>query len=661
MGKINVLSFEVANLIAAGEVVDRPASAVKELVENSIDAGADRITVEIQHGGIRFMRVTDNGGGILPEDLPVAVRRHATSKIESEKDLAAIGTLGFRGEALAAIGAVSDLRIISKTKDAAMGASIEVHSGRVGAVTEQGAADGTTVIAENLFANVPARLKFLKRDLTEASAVISIVEKIALSHPEIAFRVISDGSLKLETSGDGNLSAVIRAVYGKEYSASMIRVRSGLPGITVSGFITAPDQPRANRNYQVFFINGRFVKIRTASAALEQAYVSYIPPGKFPGCVMEISIRPEAVDVNVHPAKLEVKFSDERPVFDAVYRAARDALLGNTERAGLFGKQDDKPPVRLSGAMAPVTDVGKPEPALTVFDGIKIDSRPADSVTDGSSLPNHSDNAQPSSGRPAEAYTARGIPGGTSSALAGAPEKPQEPFSKNPGTVYGNQAKHAEGASQTAVGGVAGNKSEENGPARGTPGSFRVVGELFNTYVIVEERDRVTVFDKHATHERIIFEKLRRNLKNALHPVTLLACPVELILMKDDCSLLEAHRREIEDVGFEFLTSGSRVIITGIPLDVTPAAASDMFESFADVLGSGQGSVGLIGDTVFEKALYRASCKAAIKGGRSYPEGYIEYLAGELLRTPEVVCCPHGRPVAFEFTKNEADRRFGRI
>ena len=661
MGKINVLSFEVANLIAAGEVVDRPASAVKELVENSIDAGADRITVEIQHGGIRFMRVTDNGGGILPEDLPVAVRRHATSKIESEKDLAAIGTLGFRGEALAAIGAVSDLRIISKTKDAAMGAAIEVHSGRVGAVTEQGAADGTTVIAENLFANVPARLKFLKRDLTEASAVISIVEKIALSHPDIAFRMISDGSLKLETSGDGNLSSVIRAVYGKEYAASMLPVRTGLPGITVSGFITAPDQPRANRNYQVFFINGRYVKIRTASAALEQAYVSYIPPGKFPGCVMEISIRPDAVDVNVHPAKLEVKFSDERPVFDAVYRAARDALLGNTERANLFGKQDEKSTVRLSGAMAPVTDVKKPEPALTVFDGIKIDSRPAVGAHDYQGANNASNASGTPFGRPDQTPDEPLRTSVRPVSAAEAPERPQEPSPPLSGTEYGTRAKSPESASQTAVDDAAAVQTADDKPLRGTPGSFRVVGELFNTYVIVEERDRVTVFDKHATHERIIFEKLRRNLKNALHPVTLLACPVELILMKDDCALLESHRREIEDVGFEFMTSGSRVIITGIPLEITPAAASDMFESFADVLGSGQGSVGLIGDTVFEKALYRASCKAAIKGGRSYPEGYIEYLAGELLRTPEVVCCPHGRPVAFEFTKNEADRKFGRL
>ena len=655
MGKINVLSFEVANLIAAGEVVDRPASAIKELVENSIDAGADRITVEIQNGGIRFMRVTDNGCGIAPDDLATAVRRHATSKILTEKDLNGIETLGFRGEALAAIGAVSDMRIISKTRDNTMGAAIEVRSGRVGAVTEQGAADGTTVIAENLFSKVPARLKFLKRDITEAAAVLSIVEKIALSQPKIAFRVISDGNIKLETPGDGSLAGVIRAVYGKDFAANMLPVRSEVPGISVSGFITAPNVPRANRNYQVFFINGRYVKIRTASAALEQAYVSYIPPEKFPGCVMHITINPEAVDVNVHPAKLEVKFSDDRPVFDAVYRAARDALLGNTDRAQLFDSDRPKPGVRMSGAFAPVSDRadGPSVPAMTVFDGsAMIDS--------------------PATGRPVTGAN----PGSFEGLRAGKifPDAPEAPKTPSDGlsafvSVAGPAGDSVvQSASQTATvdskdlsgAGEPRSGTQNQTPVRGAAGTFRVVGEIFNTYVIVEEADRVTVFDKHAAHERIIFEKLRRNLKNASRPLTLLAYPVELILMSDECELLEVHRREIEDVGFEFRTSGTRVIISGIPIDIQPAAASEMFECFADVLKNGTGSVELIGDTVFEKALFRASCKAAIKGGRTYPEGYTEYLARELLATPEVVCCPHGRPVAFEFTKKDADRIFGR-
>ena len=305
MGKINVLSFEVANLIAAGEVVDRPASVIKELVENSIDSGADRITVEIQRGGIMLMRVTDNGCGMSPEDLPVAVKRHATSKIKTAKDLDGIITLGFRGEALAAICSVADVRIISKTKDAALGAMLEINSGRTGEITERGATDGTTIIVENLFANVPARLKFLKRDQTEAMAVSTVVEKIALSHPEIAFRLISDGSVKLETAGDGKLAGVVRSVYGKDFAAKTLPVKASMDGVEISGFITSPDAPRANRNYQNFFINGRYIKTKTATAAIEQAYSSYIPPDKFPGCILNITLSPSVVDVNVHPSKLE--------------------------------------------------------------------------------------------------------------------------------------------------------------------------------------------------------------------------------------------------------------------------------------------------------------------------------------------------------------------
>ncbi|MBO7360695.1 MAG: DNA mismatch repair endonuclease MutL, partial [Clostridia bacterium] len=332
MGIINQLSFEVANLIAAGEVVDRPASVIKELVENSIDAGATRITVEIQRGGVRYMRVTDNGSGILPEDLPIAVRRHATSKIGKASDLDSISTLGFRGEALAAIAAVSDLRIISKTAGAELGASIEVNSGRAGRVTEQGAQNGTTVIVENLFANVPARLKFLKRDMTETAAALSVTEKAALSHPEIAFRFISDGNMKLSTPGDGEVMSAMRAVFGPDAAKQFIKVDGEVSGVRTFGYITSPSFPRSGRSGQNFFINHRYVKTATASAALEQAYTSYIPPEKFPGCVIFLELSPEAVDVNVHPSKLEVKFTNERPVFESVYHAVRDALTTDTSR-----------------------------------------------------------------------------------------------------------------------------------------------------------------------------------------------------------------------------------------------------------------------------------------------------------------------------------------
>ena len=359
MGKINVLPFEVANLIAAGEVVDRPASLVKELLENAIDSGADRISVEIKNGGITFIRVSDNGCGISSDDLPVAIKRHATSKIKTAQDLDGILTLGFRGEALAAISAVCDMRIISKTKDAKSGNILVSSGGEIKEISERACADGTTVIVENLFANVPARRKFLKKDSTETMATGAVVEKIALSKPEIAFKYIADEEIKLETVGDGSLKSAIYGVFGREFAQKLLEVDFVTENVRVTGYIGRPDNVRANRNYQNFFINGRFVKSLTASAALEQAFTSYIPGDKFPCCVLRLDLNPKAVDVNVHPAKLEVKFSNEKAVFNAVYYGVRNAVEKNVTRpelpaAGIIKQTAFAPPV--SRMSVPIRD-----------------------------------------------------------------------------------------------------------------------------------------------------------------------------------------------------------------------------------------------------------------------------------------------------------------
>ena len=328
MGKIHVLPFEIANLIAAGEVVDRPASVIKELAENAIDAGATNVTIEIKRGGVTFMRVTDNGCGMSAEDMPTALRRHATSKISAVSDLDAILTLGFRGEALAAISSVAKVRILSKTAADPMGAALECHGGELLSLTEAGCPPGTTILVEDLFYNVPARRKFLKKDATEAAACSAVAEKIALSHPEIAIRYISDGEVKFNTSGDGNLKSVIYALFGREFAMrALVTDRENETGsIRVHGFVSEPDLYRPNRNMEIFFINGRYVKSRTAQAAVEQAYASKIPHDKFPFCVLHLTLAPGAVDVNVHPAKLEVKFTNEKVVFDAVYYAVCNAL-----------------------------------------------------------------------------------------------------------------------------------------------------------------------------------------------------------------------------------------------------------------------------------------------------------------------------------------------
>ena len=359
MGRINVLSFAVANLIAAGEVVDRPASVIKELMENAIDAGAEHITVEIQNGGVTFMRVTDDGCGMEPDDMPVAIRRHATSKIKDAADLEKIFTLGFRGEALAAIASVSELRILSKQRSAAMGAMLQCSAGEIVCFEEAGCPDGTTVIVEALFANVPARRKFLKKDVTESQAVTQAVERVSLSHPEIAFRLIVDGETRLNTAGDGKLQSAVYAVFGREFAGRLIELSGEYEGIEIGGFIGRPDNVKGNRNYQNFFINGRWIKSKTAMAALEQAFCSYLAPEKFPTCVMNITINPAQVDVNVHPAKLEVKFSNEKLIFEAIYYAVRHALEQNEIRPDLkIPAQKEQPPSpgRLSNAFAAVSN-----------------------------------------------------------------------------------------------------------------------------------------------------------------------------------------------------------------------------------------------------------------------------------------------------------------
>ena len=638
MGKINVLSFEVANLIAAGEVVDRPASVIKELVENSIDAGADRVTVEIQRGGVLFMRVTDNGSGIEPEDLPIAVRRHATSKIREADDLEAIMTLGFRGEALAAICSVADVRIISKTRDREMGAFIEINSGRVGVVSERGASDGTTIIVENLFANVPARLKFLKRDLTEGMAVCAVLEKIALSHPEIAFKLISDGSVKLETSGDGNRRSVIRSVYGKDFANAVLEVNAEREGVKVSGFITSPATPRANRNFQNFFINGRYIKTKTGMAAIEQAYTSYIPPEKFPGCVIYIDIAPNTVDVNVHPGKLEVKFSNERPVFDSIYHAVRSALAENTERPEINSLEGRKPAF---------TSSTKPS---ANFAFVPVVDRTLDKTPQFTQI----DISEPSKTTEAEPIV-QPIPAPPQALAFHAPPA----YKRNVEKISEQQPIVPEPA-PVIISTPEPKREELAKPAELVEGGFfRLVGEVFNSYIIVENKNVMLLVDKHAAHERLIFESLKRSLTTQNRDTQLMAVPIEVMLMSDEIASLEEYREKIERVGFGFRSARNTVYVTEIPSAISLNAVSAIFESFAENIKNGSG-VELTTDIIFEKALYQVSCKAAIKAGRVYPEGYAEWLVRELRSNPEVICCPHGRPIAIEINKNTIDHLFKR-
>ena len=672
MGKINVLSFAVANLIAAGEVVDRPSSVIKELVENSIDAGATRITVEIQNGGVSLMRVTDNGSGISREDLPVAVRRHATSKIKDESDLNSIITLGFRGEALAAIAAVSDVRIISKTEEQSVGAMLEVSGGVTIGIGDRAAQNGTTVFVENLFANVPARRKFLKKDMTEAMAVTAVVEKIALSHPEIAFRLICDGNTRLETAGDGQLKSTVYAVFGREFTKALIPVDSSTEGIRLTGFIGRTDNCKVNRNFQNFFINGRYVKSRTAQAAIEQAYVSYIPQERFPVCILNIAINPALVDVNVHPSKLEVKFSNEKPVFEAVYYGVRAALEQNVTRPELKLPPQYQNPIRAEVGGRRLSDVT--EPISDRRDGSVTGRQLSyDIYTPKKAEPEKAPEFSKPSTTPSQApIAAAPLPKDQPKApeVQKMPEQPRMSVTTPvPAPMPTPMPTPIPTPTPTPVPTPVPTPAPSPVPApavavieaKEQSSDWRLVGEVFNSYIIVEQGEKMIMIDKHAAHERIIFERLKANMKSAEHCEQMLMLPLERMILSSEAQILEQYRAEIESTGFSFTTGRCSVSITAIPDGISTETAADMIAEMAGRLLDDTGNAGITKETVFEKALYQASCKAAIKAGREYPEGNSAAIVAELLRIPDITFCPHGRPVALEMTKHMLDHQFERL
>ena len=722
MGQIQVLSFEVANLIAAGEVVDRPASAIKEMMENSIDAGAKNITVEIQNGGVTFMRVTDDGCGMSAEDLPMAIRRHATSKIRTAEDLDGILTLGFRGEALAAISSVSDMRIMSKRREDDMGSLLEIKGGQILGVTERGCRDGTTIIVENLFSNVPARRKFLKRDATESMAVTANVERVALSHPEIAVRLIVDGVTKLETAGDGQLKSAIWAVFGKDFASRLIPLDSEHEGIRITGFIGRSDNVKANRNGQNFFINNRFIRSRTAQAALEQAFVSYLPPEKYPCCVMNIHLNPARVDVNVHPAKLEVKFTNEKPVFEAVYYATRQALEQNVTRPEFVSpvKNHIAPGGgRVSDMTTPI-EVGRPEslgkrqvtmnmtppvPTVTIDTNPKATVHPpqerisARDYVDYYVNGGHADRSK----KPASEQGSTGscrtevAPSAPVKTVAQpvsslADEIPMEVYEAEAKAMFGDVPPLDMPPAETWA-------AEDTVPATPIPTSadadatddspatpdrphapvptdfpvsteeilvssatapYRMVGEVFHSYVIVEQGDRMLLIDKHAAHERIIFEGLKANMKEKSVDSQLLMLPIEVMLMSEEVGLLDAYRRELEAVGFSYSCLRNTVRVDSIPSGIEAGAVPDMLATIVEQLKNGVDTAKLTRDILFEKALYQASCKAAIKAGRDYPPEHIQWLVDQLMAIPDITFCPHGRPVAMEMKKRNIDHQFER-
>ena len=652
MGRINVLSFEIANLIAAGEVVERPSSVLKELIENSIDSGATEIVAEIKRGGVALIRVTDNGCGMEKDDLPIALKRHATSKIKEKDDLSSIMTLGFRGEALAAIASVSALTIISKTREAEVGTMLTAEAGNIVDISEVGTADGTTVVVENLFYNVPARRKFLKKDSTEAMNVVALVEKVALSRPDISIQLLVDGEERFKTPGNSELLDTVYAVFGKDFAKKLIKAEGTANGIRVSGYIGRSDNVRKNRNLQNVFINGRYVKSMTAMAAIEKAYSSYIAPECFPTCVLFLEMSPAIVDVNVHPAKLEVKFSDERVVFESIYYTVKTALEEHEYRPEIslgIKKHTDRNPL---GAFVAIGEDTKGE---QISIRSKENSKPvSEKVSAGvgdrapkveNAKPNFTSNVYE---RPVTFGSGVNKPTEQGKASYTMTPKDSVELLKRYGNIKSDLEEESKPTAEAE-------QMQEVIP-------HKIIGEAFDCYVMVELDGELLIIDKHAAHERVIFEDLKKTReKDGRVASQSLLLPLSVILTPDELSAAEEYATELSSVGFEYAVNIKCVDITAIPDAISITDAEGLFVKMTDELVEGRGNPQITEKIRREKTLYQIACKAAIKGGRVYDKSVIEWLVNKVLALPDITVCPHGRPIAYKLKKSELDRQFDRI
>ena len=633
MAKIIQLSSHIANLIAAGEVVERPASVVKELLENAVDAGATKIIIEAKDGGMTFLRVTDNGCGMSAEDARTAFLRHATSKLRTEEDLAAIGTMGFRGEALAAIASVSRIDLMTKTPDSISGVSLRLEAGVITEEAETGCPDGTTIIVRDLFYNTPARMKFMKADSVEGSRVAAAVQLQALAHPEVAFQFVRDGKNVLSTPGTGDLQAAVYCVYGRDF-AQMVKVDSRWDDYRVTGYVSKPTAARPSRNLQTFFVNNRPVKSRLLMSALEEAYRNQLMTGKFPACVLHLHLNPNAVDVNVHPAKTEVKFLSEKAVFDCVHYGVLAAL----------NQQTDRPEVRFK--TAPATTASLPpqpkQPAVAAAPQKQKDFFRTMTAEEFQNFSAALKDAPKPSPAAAAATTAK-LERPASQNLRDTVILPAaEPVKKPPLPPMPAPVPEPE-PEQTVI------------PMPEVP-QWRMVGELYNSYIIVEEGDNAFLIDKHAAHERILFEKLKAN-QEAISGQTLLS-PVPVRLSAEAVGELLSNQSLLEELGFQMEEFGDNtVLLRQIPMDLDPDAAAQTVETMAADLLSGRREDKL---KVRDHVLHSVACKAAIKAGWDNDEKELLALVKQVMAREDIKYCPHGRPVCITLSKKQLEKQFGR-
>ena len=647
MPDIKVLDSHIADLIAAGEVVERPASVAKELMENAIDAGAGKVTVEIAHGGLTFLRVTDDGCGIPADQLKTAFLRHATSKLRTEYDLEAIGTLGFRGEALAAIAAVSRIEIMSRTAEAELGSSLSIEGGEFGPIEEAGCPLGTTIVVRDLFFNTPARLKFMKKDAAEGAAVFAVVQRVALSHPEVSVKFIRDGKQEMLTPGDGQLKSAVYAVLGRELALGFREVKASGEDMAVTGFVSLPACCRGSRNYQFFFVNGRQVKSRLMMAALEEAYQNQKMVGKFPGCVLHLETKLNAVDVNVHPAKTEVKFGNERQVFSAVYHAVLSALEGDKSRPEMKMQTESRPRTTVNILDSVTPNQTKIQANITrLYE--KQAAQPAQAVptrlgvSDVTRKPVQASRVTPSVGF-ADSSPARGEPKVAAPVRDVISTKTAPVVEKAPSVIC------SANASSPLKGEPSEDWSEPEIPA------WRMAGEVLNTYIVVEQGDSVFFIDKHAAHERMNFDRMKAQ---NYEPMTqTLLVPVICRLDEQERQALLEQKELLERFGFDVEELGGTLAVRQAPFDVDMGQIEETLAEIAQKLLSG---ARVDPAAARDEVLHTMACKAAIKGGWHTSEKELERVARAVM-AGEVKYCPHGRPVAIELTKKELEKQFKRV
>ena len=670
MADIMVLPKDVSELIAAGEVVERPASVIKELVENSIDAGATAITVEIEHGGITYMRVTDNGCGIPKEQIKTAFLRHATSKIKVATDLDAILTLGFRGEALASICAVSRVEVMSAV-NGSNGVCYEINGGEEISFEEIGCPVGTTIIVRDLFYNVPARMKFLKKDVTEGNSVASVMDRIALSHPEIAVKLIRDGKTVLNTTGDGKLKSAVYAVLGRDFTSSLIPVEYAEETLAITGFVCLPSRCRPNRNGQFFFLNGRFIKSGTMAAALDRAYQNSAMVGKFPAAVLNLTIPAGTVDVNVHPAKTEVRFADERRIFDIVYRGTRQAIalgdkrpelnLSAKKQINIYASTEEFTQAKLNVTAndTPVPVKAKTdEPIITQSEEKKV-SLVVDSLNLSEPLV-----LKDSSAKSESSFINKTNPPiyqvvfddelsqktKTNIDITVDDIKPQSRSiseSKQPSKSVADAVKSIK---EKTV-----NEFDLQIDPDIDPLNIKYIGEAFSTYIIASYNDSLYLIDKHAAHERINFEKLKAELEIQSQ---LLLAPISVTLLTDEFEAIISNLSTLNDFGFEVEDFGDNtVIVRAVPAILGSDNISSLISEIAETLKTtGQAIPQKIDDI-----LHSIACKSAIKAGNVTSKEELQQLAVTVLTSRKLMYCPHGRPIAFELKRSQIEKQFGRL